>query len=558
MDVTLYSIHKKEDGSGDVYYVPAIYFDTLKVSTLEQTGENVWAQGGQGNARLINWDYNKTINVSLEDALCTPASLGLCYGGILSSDWKNGKLEFDNGVTEGTSNRLSRFESAIYPRASLNPNDNLVCKKLPQSNKNRRETEQQDYLITSDVVDGTRIQGVGSVLDKSYRWRIIIESRVRSIAQVPDRFFDVTGRAYPIDWNSKVSVFNGEAPTYSNFKDAIIYKIGPGATPNELKPFIIFDAFQTEGGTSVETSSFMDYLTEYEANLSPLDDEPLVRTVNEDNNTAYQIPPENSDEEKSIAECDYLAIVVDNKDNYLAFVGQKTEENNETTVIWYTPSVAVNINQFKGLDMWIKFDGINEMIYFLLTKYERDIMEIKTSHMTQPAEDTTAVVNDGTTIMAERDEDDEKQNDGKLWCYINPRTMKPYLDDYWFHQNEPYYIKSLTIAQEGKNLNSKKIVVKADTWPGMYMLVGQTFIRNRDTSNDECLQVVIPQAKVKCDQTLTLQPDGDPTVFNMSLEVAQPKSKVMMEINTYKTKLKMEEENGVFVAVDGSSEILMQ
>lgn len=558
MDVTLYSIHKKEDGSGDVYYVPAIYFDTLKVSTLEQTGENTWAQGGQGNARLINWDYNKTINVSLEDALCTPASLGLCYGGILSSDWKNGKLEFDNGVTEGTSNRLSRFESAIYPRASLNPNDNLVCKKLPQSNKNRRETEQQDYLITSDVVDGTRIQGVGSVLDKSYRWRVIIESRVRSIAQVPDRFFDVTGRAYPIDWNSKVSVFNGEAPTYSNFKDAIIYKIGPGATPNELKPFIIFDAFQEEGGTSVETSSFMDYLTEYEANLSPLDDEPLVRTVNEDNNTAYQIPPENSDEEKSIAECDYLAIVVDNKDNYLAFVGQKTEENNETTVIWYTPSVAVNVNQFKGLDMWIKFDGINEMIYFLLTKYERDIMEIKTSHMTQPAEDTIAVVNDGTTIMAERDEDDEKQNDGKLWCYINPRTMKPYLDDYWFHQNEPYYIKSLTIAQEGKSLNSKKIVVKADTWPGMYMLVGQTFIRNRDTSNDECLQVVIPQAKVKCDQTLTLQPDGDPTVFNMSLEVAQPKSKVMMEINTYKTKLKMEEENGVFVAVDGSSEILMQ
>ena len=558
MDVTLYSIHKKEDGSGDVYYVPAIYFDTLKVSTLEQTGENTWAQGGQGNARLINWDYNKTINVSLEDALCTPASLGLCYGGILSSDWKNGKLEFNNGVTEGTSNRLSRFESAIYPRASLNPNDNLVCKKLPQSNKNRRETEQQDYLITSDVVDGTRIQGVGSVLDKSYRWRIIIESRVRSIAQVPDRFFDVTGRAYPIDWNSKVSVFNGEAPTYSNFKDAIIYKIGHSATPNELKPFIIFDAFQEEGGASVETSSFMDYLTEYEANLSPLDDEPLVRTVNENDNTAYQIPPENSDEEKSIAECDYLAIVVDNKDNYFAFVGQKTEENNETTVIWYTPSVAVNVNQFKGLDMWIKFDGINEMIYFLLTKYERDIMEIKTSHMTQPAENTTAVVNDGTTIMAERDEDDEKQNDGKLWCYINPRTMKPYLDDYWFHQNEPYYIKSLTIAQEGKSLNSKKIVVKADAWPGMYMLVGQTFIRNRDTSNDECLQVVIPQAKVKCDQTLTLQPDGDPTVFNMSLEVAQPKSKVMMEINTYKTKLKMEEENGVFVAVDGSSEILMQ
>lgn len=64
-DVTLYSIHKKQDGSGDVYYVPALYLDTLKVSTAEQAGESVWAQGGQGNARLVNWDYNKTLNISL-------------------------------------------------------------------------------------------------------------------------------------------------------------------------------------------------------------------------------------------------------------------------------------------------------------------------------------------------------------------------------------------------------------------------------------------------------------------------------------------------------------
>lgn len=88
-DVTLYSIHKKTDGSGDVYYVPALYLDTLKVSTVEQTAENTWAQGGHGNARLINWDYNKEINVTLEDALCTPASLGLCWGGILGADWKD-------------------------------------------------------------------------------------------------------------------------------------------------------------------------------------------------------------------------------------------------------------------------------------------------------------------------------------------------------------------------------------------------------------------------------------------------------------------------------------
>jgi hypothetical protein len=49
-DVTLYSIHKKQDGSGDLYYMPALYLDTLKVSTVEKTGESTWAEGGIGNA----------------------------------------------------------------------------------------------------------------------------------------------------------------------------------------------------------------------------------------------------------------------------------------------------------------------------------------------------------------------------------------------------------------------------------------------------------------------------------------------------------------------------
>jgi len=42
-DVTIYSIHKKQDGSGELYYVPALYLDTLKITTTEKTAENTWA-----------------------------------------------------------------------------------------------------------------------------------------------------------------------------------------------------------------------------------------------------------------------------------------------------------------------------------------------------------------------------------------------------------------------------------------------------------------------------------------------------------------------------------
>lgn len=117
-DVTLYSIHKKQDGSGNIYYIPALFLDTLKISSTEKSAENVWAEGGYGNARLISWDYGKTINVSLEDALCTPASLGLCWNGILSADWKDSHLQLK---TEACSvcnpvKNFSRIEKAFYPR----------------------------------------------------------------------------------------------------------------------------------------------------------------------------------------------------------------------------------------------------------------------------------------------------------------------------------------------------------------------------------------------------------------------------------------------------------
>jgi hypothetical protein len=82
--------------------------------------------------------------------------------------------------------------------------------------------------------------------------------------------------------------------------------------------------------------------------------------------------------------------------------------------------------------------------------------------------------------------------------------MKRYADDYWFHNGEPLYVKSLTLAESGKRLKGNRIVVRADEWPGMYMFVGETYIRDKDTGEDERLQIKIPLCKVKSDHTLTL------------------------------------------------------
>lgn len=58
-----------------------MYFDTLKVSTVEQTASQSSARGGLGNPELITWDFGKEITVTLEDALYTPASQSLMWGG---------------------------------------------------------------------------------------------------------------------------------------------------------------------------------------------------------------------------------------------------------------------------------------------------------------------------------------------------------------------------------------------------------------------------------------------------------------------------------------------
>ena len=78
-DVTIFKI----EDNGDL--TPYLYLDSLKVSTIEQTADQTEARGGKGNSPLIIWDFNKEINITLEDALYSPKSMALMFGG--GKDW---------------------------------------------------------------------------------------------------------------------------------------------------------------------------------------------------------------------------------------------------------------------------------------------------------------------------------------------------------------------------------------------------------------------------------------------------------------------------------------
>jgi len=60
--------------------MPVVYFDTMKTSSLESAATTVYAQGGQGNPRLVAWEGDRTVTFTMEDALISPESFSILSG----------------------------------------------------------------------------------------------------------------------------------------------------------------------------------------------------------------------------------------------------------------------------------------------------------------------------------------------------------------------------------------------------------------------------------------------------------------------------------------------
>lgn len=563
------------------------------------------------------------------------------------------------------------MEKAFYPR---NDQANAVISNLlPRDGKEDILPDQNGdpiYLQRSSILDGTEIRGFGYCDGKPYKWKAEIESGLKSIVIVPDRFFSIYGKSYPIKRMQTVGI---NQPSES-FKYEIIYLRG-------------YDKYDDEG-----YESKIIYHRQQEENLSPMvcsTDEEAIDILNQ------------------FDEYPYLKLRVCMDGSIRAYLGKQevgwdyTRQIDEEVAAadenkYWVEIPQINTEQFRGIDLWVQFESINALAYYIITKYEENIFAIGPKDITgglsnKPApseligyettvplssnnqivinllegavykyryEETqewqektveaggeTVTVNSGTfpsstfsfvstdentnrlnlvkiirnpklyyiesqvvgntfynfetlvpedvdsivlpqsiteseilglsvdnvtgkdytlTTPADLDESDpctpccKKSNLSRaIWAYINPRTMTPYDDDYWFHQGEPYYKKSLTLSTKNNPLKAQRIFVEQGTFPGMYKIVGETYIRNRDTGKDERVQLTFPLCKIKSDQTLTLQADGDPTTFNLDVEVAVPQNGVPMEITFYEVEKEMKAGCGdVMVEKDGSTRII--
>ena len=80
---------------------------------------------------------------------------------------------------------------------------------------------------------------------------------------------------------------------------------------------------------------------------------------------------------------------------------------------------------------------------------------------------------------------------------------------------------------------TRTITISGDSFPGTYYITGDTYARSDVTGADQFFQFIIPKAKVTSENTITLEAEGDPSVFSMNLTVLRPESGEMMKLVQY-------------------------
>ena len=88
-----------------------------------------------------------------------------------------------------------------------------------------------------------------------------------------------------------------------------------------------------------------------------------------------------------------------------------------------------------------------------------------------------------------------------------------------FEENDHVRIFWTQVVENAGKDEAAEIVISPDMFPGVYKVYGDTFMRSEATGKDEAFQFIIGKAKVLSNTTITLQAEGDPSTFSMTLNV---------------------------------------
>lgn len=167
-DVVFYSINEIGD---EVFYTPVLFLDTLKVSTLEKSAQKVSAQGGKGNKKLITWNYGKEITLNLEDALFSPASMSMIWGGLLESKLS----KYTSAIVKcNMANKYGTLHYSIkaYPSPALTDEEWEIVFEVAEENNLDSGSSNQNatkYKKNGDIIESYVAENRNSLIYKYFK-----------------------------------------------------------------------------------------------------------------------------------------------------------------------------------------------------------------------------------------------------------------------------------------------------------------------------------------------------------------------------------------------------
>lgn len=510
-DVVFYSINEIGD---EVFYTPVLYLDTLKVSTIEKTAEKVDARGGYGNKKLITWNFGKDIVLNLEDALFSPASMSMIWGGMLESklsDYTNAIVKCNLANKYG----LLHYSIKAYPSPAMTDGEWEVVFKAAELiglDSGSGNSDSTKYTYPSDLVSQDK--------------KNIEENRITLVKKYFKRKQEIS------DTNGE---YNGGMPT------EVIQKIMTqidtldkiGYIKTDIHDLEVIDRMEKcivkdRNGLAISAQKQRENLFRYYA-----DDRTSSYTIFYDAKTMLPLLPVNNGFIGTVKEDKIIDIGLNKTwyfsnlpTNVLNKIPQKLKEETNQEYQNRLNNLGLNLKDF-WKDFWElqHCEELDQKIRQGLSNY--DDYEILTME---------SINNGGQDIGVRFDilnSIDISKNQMTIQnIKVKVRVYDKQTDIFKIKIGTVYYKWTRTVKykeDEDDGILGKTLVIDADTFPDNYKIVGETYIREQKTGKDQRYQFTIFKANVSSDTNVTLEAEGDPTTFSMSIDVLTPPNDIMME-----------------------------
>lgn len=583
-DVVFYSITAIGD---EEFYTPVLFLDTLKVSTLEKAAEKVEAKGGKGNKKLITWNFGKEITLNLEDALFSPASMSMIWGGKLDSKLS----DYTSAIVKcNMANKYGDLHYSIkaYPSPALTDSEwEIIFKKAEETGLDSGSANDIPYKYCYSQENISENQAY------------IEENRQTLIKKYFTRTWD--NPTYNSNSFNKVTIDGREYIDYSKmlFGDISSYsKEGYDNRRYTVTNFsLIFDTDESPSlqdllDKTITTNSYETYIYfKFRYNLKLYESSYyLKKRANE--NDEDQITNDPTDRDAIFEERIGAILKYNKSDNKIIIEDLKTSPNlvfypygpspfivggysagfaklwSGTSTFMFQEKSYTIIQSIYGGDNVIKDNSFSisisgkAMPQLVVQELMGELNEIdKIGTIETDIHDLEVIDRMEKCIVKNRkgltiNTLEQKQNLFKYYLddksssytiYYDAKTMLPLFrvidgkidmdqENFTIKMGTVYYKWTRTVKykeSEDDAILGKTLVIDAETFPDAYKIVGETYIRNQKTGKDQRYQFIIHRANVSSDTSITLEAEGDPTTFSMQIDVLTPPNDIMMELKQY-------------------------